>query len=66
MNEFRPLLEGLLDSKKIKQEEIFNPNTVEKLKLEHLNGTANNSHILWSLIVFQDWKRRWLEGEALK
>lgn len=66
MNEFRPLMEGFLDSKKIKQEGIFNPNTVEKLKLEHLNGTANNSHILWSLIVFQDWKRRWLEGEALK
>ncbi len=65
-NEFRPLMEGLLDPKKIKQEGIFNSNTVEKLKLEHLNGTANNSHILWSLIVFQDWKRRWLEGEALK
>jgi asparagine synthase (glutamine-hydrolysing) len=66
VNEFKPLMEDLLDNNKIKREGIFNTNTVEKLKKEHINGTANHSHILWSLIVFQDWKRRWLEGEALK
>ncbi len=66
MNEFRPLMEDLLDHKRIKQEGIFNNQTVERLKQEHLKGTANHSHILWSMIVFQDWKRRWLEGEALK
>ncbi|NWF88160.1 MAG: asparagine synthase (glutamine-hydrolyzing) [Ignavibacteriaceae bacterium] len=66
IHEFRPLMDGLLDHKKIEQEGIFNSKTVEKLKYDHLNGKSNNSHILWSLIVFQDWKRRWLEGEALK
>ena len=65
-NEFRPLMDDLLDDNKIKQEGIFDFTTVEKLKQEHLNGTSNHSHILWSMIVFQDWKRRWLEGEALK
>lgn len=65
-NEFKPLVDGLLDNNKIRQEGIFNYLQVEKLKQEHLNGTANHSHILWTLIVFQDWKRRWLEGEALK
>ena len=66
MNEFRPLMEDLLNKNRIKRDGIFNPNTVERLKQEHLNGTANHSHILWSMIVFQDWKRRWLEGETLK
>jgi len=66
MNEFKPLMEDLLDQNKIKRDGIFNSTTVEKLKQEHLNGTANHSRILLSLIVFQDWKKRWLEGEALK
>ena len=66
VNEFRPLMEELLDYNRIKQEGIFNTDTVDKLKKEHISGTANHSHILWSMMVFQDWKRRWLEGEALK
>lgn len=66
MNEFKPLVDNLLDYNKIKSEGIFNPNTIEKLKQDHITGISNNSHILWSLIVFQDWKNRWLEGEALK
>ena len=65
-NEFRPLMEDLLSQNKIKQDGIFNSVAVEQLKSEHLNGTANHSHILWAMIVFQDWKKRWLEGEALK
>ncbi len=32
MNEFRPLMEDLLDQNKIKQEGIFNSKTVERLK----------------------------------
>ena len=44
-NEFRPLMEDLLSQNKIKQDGIFNPVAVEQLKSEHLNGTANHSHI---------------------
>lgn len=66
MHEFKPLMAKLLDRNKLESEGIFNSSTVEKLKQEHLSGEANHSHILWSLIVFQDWKKRWLEGEALK
>jgi asparagine synthase (glutamine-hydrolysing) len=62
--ELRPLLEDLLDSKKISQEALFRPDTIERLKREHLSGQANHSHILWSLVVFQAWRRRWLEGAS--
>ena len=47
---------------KIKSDGIFNPETIKKLKSEHNTGTANHSHILWSLIVFHDWKNRWLKN----
>jgi asparagine synthase (glutamine-hydrolysing) len=66
VHEFRPLMEELLDSARIKQEGIFKSDTVSRLKKEHISGIANHSHILWSMIVFQDWKRRWLEGGAVK
>ena len=58
----RPLMEELLNSKKIEREGLFQPASIEKLKQEHLTGLANHSHILWSLMVFQDWRRRWLKG----
>jgi len=59
--QLRPLLEELLNYKNIEQEGLFQPASIEKLKQEHLKGLANHSHILWSLMVFQDWRKRWLE-----
>lgn len=58
--EFRPFLEEALDEKQIKSQGIFQPQTVQRLKQEHLSGTANHSHILWSMIVFHNWQKKWL------
>jgi asparagine synthase (glutamine-hydrolysing) len=66
LNEFKPLMDDLLDKNKIAKDEIFNSAIIDRIKSEHISGKANHSHILWSLIVFQDWKKRWLEGGALK
>ena len=60
--DFRPLMEELLNGAKMAGEGIFKRATVERLKREHLSGAANHSHVLWSLMVFQAWRRRWLEG----
>ncbi|MCC7146394.1 MAG: asparagine synthase (glutamine-hydrolyzing) [Phycisphaeraceae bacterium] len=57
--EFAPLLRELLDPRHIAAEGIFNAQTVAQLQDEHLREKANHSHILWSLIVFEDWRRRW-------
>lgn len=59
--EVKPVMEDLLDNKKIAADGIFDFNTIDRLKKEHSAGAANHSHILWSLIVFHDWKKRWLE-----
>jgi len=57
--DFRPLLDELLAPERLSAEALFQVDTVERLKCEHLAGRANHSHILWSLIVFQDWRSRW-------
>lgn len=59
--QFRPIMEELLDTKRLQQEGIFNVKTINKLKHDHLGGRANHSHVLWSLMVFQAWRRRWQE-----
>ncbi|MGB7060619.1 MAG: asparagine synthase (glutamine-hydrolyzing) [Geitlerinemataceae cyanobacterium] len=58
---FRPILEACTDRNTIADQGVFNPDTIDRLKTEHLSGTANHSHILWSLIVFQTWRRLWLD-----
>jgi asparagine synthase (glutamine-hydrolysing) len=62
--QFRPIMEELLGKRKIEGEGIFKSATIERLKQEHLTGIANHSHVLWALIVFHAWRKRWLEGEV--
>jgi asparagine synthase (glutamine-hydrolysing) len=56
---FRPRLEELLAPARLAQEGIFDVRCVERLKAEHLANRANHSHVLWALMVFEDWRRRW-------
>ena len=54
--EFRPLLNELLAPDQLRREGIFRVDTVERLKAEHARGEQNHSHVLWALLVFQDWR----------
>jgi asparagine synthase (glutamine-hydrolysing) len=56
---FRPLMEDLLSPARLEAGGLFRPQTVARLKSEHLEGRANHSHLLWSLLVFEDWRKRW-------
>ena len=58
-NEFRPLVDDNLSPERIASDGLFAVDEVERLKKEHSNGRENHSHVLWSLLVFQDWRRRW-------
>jgi asparagine synthase (glutamine-hydrolysing) len=57
--ELRPIMEELLAERHLAGDGLFKPQVVARLKAEHLAGRANHSHVLWALIVFQDWRRRW-------
>jgi len=58
--ELRPLMHDVLSPERIKREGLFNASYVEKLKAEHLNGNANHSHQLWSLMIFEIWRDMYL------
>jgi len=60
--QFRPILDKYTDIALLHADGIFDPAVVVRLKEEHLAGKVNHSHVLWSLIVFQAWKERWLDG----
>jgi asparagine synthase (glutamine-hydrolysing) len=57
--EFRSLIESYLDPKRIRQAGLFIPEVVSRLWEEHRTNRANHSHILWSLLVFEQWRDRW-------
>jgi len=55
-----PLLHELLNSDRIKREGYFNSNYVQKLVSEHTARKKDNRKALWTLMVFQMWKEKWL------
>lgn len=57
----RPLMEDLLDPARLRRRGLFNPACVEEMKRQHLAGTHNHSHLLWSLMVFEAWADQWLK-----
>ncbi len=57
--EFRPLMEELLAPDRLAREGLFEAGEVSRLKREHLSGVENHSHVLWALLVLQDWQARW-------
>lgn len=54
-NECRPLLEDLLNQRKLAQHGLFDHKIVNQLKSEHITGKKNNQYQLWSLLIFQNW-----------
>jgi asparagine synthase (glutamine-hydrolysing) len=61
---FRPILEEYLSPSRLQGDGIFELPVIARLKEEHFAGSANHSHILWSLVVFHAWKERWIGTNA--
>lgn len=55
-------MDRLLDPEELRAAGLFNSTTVTRLRLEHANGVADRSHLLWAIMVFEDWRRRWRVG----
>jgi len=58
-NDLKDFTVELLNSDKIKRENIFNPSFVSQLLKEHLSGRKDNRKLLWTLMVFEIWLEKW-------
>ena len=56
----KPLMLDYLSETRLRNEGIFNPEFVNHIVNEHLSGKANHQHRIWSLLVWQMWRDRWL------
>ena len=46
---------SLINEKKIKEQGFFNHNVIQKKWDEHICGSRNWHHHLWSVLMFQAW-----------
>ena len=58
--ELRDWAEDLLDEPSLRAAGIFNPAPIRKLWSQHLAGVRNNHAPLWTILMFEAWRRRHL------
>ncbi|MGI8789036.1 MAG: asparagine synthase (glutamine-hydrolyzing) [Pyrinomonadaceae bacterium] len=58
-----PLLHDLLAPERLKNQNLFNADYVQKLLREHEQGKASHHKQLWTLLVFQLWYDNFLENK---
>jgi asparagine synthase (glutamine-hydrolysing) len=61
---FRPMVAELLAPARLAAGGLFEPAVVTRMVDDHLANRANHSHVIWSLLVFEDWQRRWKVSPA--
>ncbi len=55
----RPLVEEMLSKNRLQRDGFFNPDYVQKLLKEHINGQQDHRKLIWTLLMFQLWYNRW-------
>ena len=56
----RDWAEDLLDESLMRADGVLNPAPIRQRWSEHLSGQRNWHYALWNVLMFQEWKRRWL------
>jgi len=57
----RPLVREYLSPARLSQGGLFDPATVTTAVEEHLDGSQDHGNALWSLLLFELWRERWLD-----
>ena len=63
-HELRGLLLDVLSPDHLRQQGLFQPQYVQKLIHEHLEGIRDHAHKLWQLLIFQLWAERYLSSTS--
>ena len=55
-----PMLRTILDPGRLRAVGLFDPHAVGALVTEHQSGVRNHRKLLWSLVVFEQWRAHYL------
>lgn len=58
----RPLAEDLFSEKRLQRGGLFNAKYVRTLLNEHLSRRQDHRKLLWTLLVFELWREKWLSN----
>lgn len=58
--ELRDWAENLLDENKLKVDGVLDAPAIRKAWQQHLNGQGQHAQKLWTVLMFQSWKEKWL------
>jgi asparagine synthase (glutamine-hydrolysing) len=58
-DELRVQVDHFLAPDRLGSAGLLEPATVARLLAEHRSGSSNHSHVLWTLLVFEQWRDRW-------
>lgn len=50
----------LLDEDRLRRDGVLNPTPIRAAWEEHLSGRRNRQHQIWTVLMFQAWRERWL------
>jgi len=56
----RDWAEDLLDPQRVGSG-VLNVTSVRKLWAEHVDGGRNHAHAVWTILMFEAWRRRWMD-----
>lgn len=62
MGPLRDWVESLIAEDRLRREGIFDPAPIRRIWAEHRSGRRNHEAQLWTLLMFQAWHERWMEG----
>lgn len=58
--ELKPMLTDYLSAERLRKEGIFDEEYVTRKITEHLSGDANHHYRLWTLLMWEMWRDRWM------
>ena len=59
--DLRDTMEDLLAPGRLRERGFFEPQAVNALKMEHLNGVQTHSDRLWTLMMLELWARQYID-----
>jgi len=64
-DELQDFMLDVLSARRTRETGFFNPDYIEKITRQHLEGKRNNAHQIWSLMLFNLWHARYITKEPI-